>query len=217
MITIVGAGPGPREYLTPEAARAIGASRVIVGGARVLDAAELPAGALRVDLPASGMADAVVGVLEEKSEGGDVTLLVSGDPGFYSLAKRVIERFGRDAVRVVPGISSIQIMAARICRSWAGAEAVTLHARNGPALGELAGRLRASSALVLLFGYSAEVKKRLDWLSSDEYLGSAWAALGWDLGLPEERIFEARRLKELRCGSCEGRLSMLWLEKNTAV
>jgi len=213
MITIVGAGPGTREYMTHEAASAILSSCVVVGGARVLDAVELPSGARRVDLPASGMADAVVEALERESEGGDVTLLVSGDPGFYSLAKKVTARFGRDLVRIVPGISSIQIMSARLRRSWAGASSVTLHGRGDPPLSDMAGMLSASSALVVLFGSPEDAERQLNYLAADEYLGGAWAAIGWDLGLPGEQIFEADSLKALAEVSYRGRLSLLWLER----
>ncbi|MDR3279485.1 MAG: precorrin-6y C5,15-methyltransferase (decarboxylating) subunit CbiE [Synergistaceae bacterium] len=212
MITIVGAGPGTREYMTPEAASAIASSRVIIGGARVLDAVDLPREARRVELPASGMAGAVAEALQRES-GGDVTLLVSGDPGFYSLAKRVTSTYGRERVRIVPGISSIQLMSARICRSWAGASSVTMHGRSDLPVGELASRLRASSALVVLFGVPEDVEPQMKRLAADEELGNAWAALGWDLGLPDERIFEANSLRELAPDPYRGRLSLLWLER----
>ena len=63
----------------------------------------------------------MVGVLEELEKGSPgrrIALVVSGDPGFYSLAKKVIGRFGRDSVEVIPGILSLQILSARLGRSW---------------------------------------------------------------------------------------------------
>jgi precorrin-6y C5,15-methyltransferase (decarboxylating) CbiE subunit len=212
MITIVGAGPGTREYMIPEALSVIASSRVVVGGSRVLDAVA-PTGARRVYLPAEGMAGSVVGVLDRESRDGDVTLIVSGDPGFYSLAKKVTAHFGRDSVRIVPGISSIQLMSARLCRSWAGASSATIHGRGVPPLSDLACMLRSSSVLVVLLGASGETAFQLRYLAADEDIGNAWAALGWDLGLPGERIIEAGRLRELDPGGYEGRLSLLWLER----
>jgi precorrin-6y C5,15-methyltransferase (decarboxylating) CbiE subunit len=213
MITIVGAGPGTGEYMTSGALRVIENSRVLAGGKRILDAIACPADARKIELPASGMSDAVEGVLEHELTGGDVTLVVSGDPGFYSLAKKVVSRFGRERVTIIPGISSVQIMAARLCRSWAGVASVTLHGRNRPDVSDLVGKMHDAPALVALLGAPEEVNAHVEWMtaSSDE-LGAAWAAIGWDLGLPEERIFESRTLKELDACSHKGRLALLWLE-----
>jgi len=43
-----------------------------------------------------------------------IAVLVTGDPGLFSLAKPVIERFGRTRCRVIPGVSSVQTAFARI-------------------------------------------------------------------------------------------------------
>jgi precorrin-6y C5,15-methyltransferase (decarboxylating) CbiE subunit len=203
--------------MTPEASSAIADSRVVAGGARVLNAVRLPRSARRVELPASGMADAVVPILENESRISDVTLIVSGDPGFYSLAKKVISHFGRKNVTVIPGISSLQLMASRICRSWVGVASDTLHGRDIPDMSGLAVKLRASPALAVLFGASEEVAGHIGRMARDDELGAARAALGWDLGLPEERIFEASCLSGLEGAEHKGRLALLWLEKKGGV
>jgi precorrin-6y C5,15-methyltransferase (decarboxylating) CbiE subunit len=213
MIRIVGAGPGPREYLTREAASVIDNSRVLVGGKRILEAITCPDGATKIELP-DGMADAVIDVLERESGEGGVTLVVSGDPGFYSLARRVSNHFGRERVSIVPGISSIQIMASRLCRSWAGTATATLHGRISPEIRELVTKIKGASALVVLLGAPHETRDQVEWMTSSRELASAWAAIGWDLGLTGECILESDRLKELDVSSHVGRLAILWLEKN---
>jgi precorrin-6y C5,15-methyltransferase (decarboxylating) CbiE subunit len=210
MIRIVGAGPGTAGYLTGEAARIIENSRVLVGGKRVLDELGAPADR-RIELP-DGMADAVIEALEREEAKGDVTLVVSGDPGFYSLAKRVTARFGRDRASVVPGISSVQIMAARLCRSWVGIASMTLHGRKRPDVSKLVDLVVNFPAVVVLFGAAEEVVPHVDWMASSAELASARAALGWDLGLPCERVIEADALSGLDAGSHTGRLALLWLE-----
>ena len=211
MIRIVGAGPGSAGYLTGEGGLVIKNSRVLVGGKRILDALSIPS-ERRVELPPDGMAAAVVKVLERESAEGEVTLVVSGDPGFYSLAKKVAERFGRENVSITPGISSIQILAARLCRSWVGAASMTIHGRARPDISELVARAVNAPALVVLFGAPEEVGGHIGWMSSRHELASARAAIGWDLGLPEERIFESQSLKELEDCPHIGRLALLWLE-----
>jgi precorrin-6y C5,15-methyltransferase (decarboxylating) CbiE subunit len=58
---------------------------------------------------------------------GPVAVLVSGDPGLFSLSKLVIKRFGRDRCRVIPGISSIQAAFARFALDWADAKIISAH------------------------------------------------------------------------------------------
>jgi precorrin-6Y C5,15-methyltransferase (decarboxylating) len=202
--------------MTGQAVAALKNARVLLGGGRVLEAIGRGAGARCVELPADGMADAVAGILEDETRLGDVTLAVSGDPGFYSLAKRVMTRFGRDEVTLIPGVSCLQIMAARLRKSWAGVSSVTLHGRARPDIGAVVTKLLSSPALAVLFGEPGKIAEDIGWLCSDGRIKCARAALGWDLGLPGERITEAASLGEIDAEACGGRLAVLWLEKNLA-
>jgi precorrin-6Y C5,15-methyltransferase (decarboxylating) len=200
--------------MTEQAASAVKNVRVLLGGNRVLNAIGPGSGARLVELPADGMADAAIGILEDEARLGDVTLAVSGDPGFYSLAGRVSAHFGRDEVISIPGVSCVQIMAARLGKPWAGVSSATLHGRERPDIRSLASKLLSSPALVLLFGEPGKVADDIAWLCSDERVKRANAALGWDLGLPGERITEAASLGEIDAETRGGRLAILWLEKN---
>jgi precorrin-6y C5,15-methyltransferase (decarboxylating) CbiE subunit len=213
MINIVGLGPGTFELMTNEATKALSSSDVVVGGKRLLEAVKFATFARQVELPASGMADEVVNVIERESGGGEVTLVVSGDPGFYSLAKKVTRHFGRDNVTVIPGISSLQILAARIGRSWVNVASETLHGRVAPERSALSKRLAFSSALVILLGAEKDAGEHIKWLAGDDTLSGLWAAIGWDLGLPNELVFEAESLSDLANCPYVGRLALLWLEK----
>jgi precorrin-6y C5,15-methyltransferase (decarboxylating) CbiE subunit len=213
MISIIGLGPGTFEHMTNEAINALTGADVLVASARMLDAAKISPYARRVELPASGMADEVVRVLEyETLHSEEVALVVSGDPGFYSLAKKVIRHFGRDNVNVVPGISALQIMAARIGRSWTNIASNSLHGRNLPDRDDLVKHLVSSPALILLLGTSRDAISHINWLSENDTLAGAWSAIGWDLGLPNELVFEAENLRDLVRSPYVGRLALLWLE-----
>ena len=212
MISIVGAGPGASDYLTEGAMRVIKNSRVVIGGKRILDELDIP-GDVGIELP-DGMAESVIEILEREEPNGGATIIVSGDPGFYSLARRVVSHFGREKVSVTPGISSMQIMAARLCRSWAGMAVATIHGRSRPGISELTAKLESSPGLVVLFGLPEEVRSDIEWMTACDELASAWAAIGWDLGLRDERIIESGCLEELKSCPYMGRLGLLWLEKN---
>jgi precorrin-6y C5,15-methyltransferase (decarboxylating) CbiE subunit len=60
----------------------------------------------------------------------NVVVLVSGDPGFYSYARLIIEKAGSGNCDIIPGISSVQFAFASIGKSWHDAHFVTLHGRQ---------------------------------------------------------------------------------------
>lgn len=126
-ITIVGCGPGSMDCLTGEAVRAIESAEVLVGAKRLLDM-----------FPDSGAERIEVGTYIERAldEIGDrqtskkVAVLVTGDPGLCSLARPVIRQFGREACRIIPGISSVQVAFARVGVDWYGSRVVSVHGRE---------------------------------------------------------------------------------------
>jgi precorrin-6y C5,15-methyltransferase (decarboxylating) CbiE subunit len=65
--------------------------------------------------------------IERRLSLGPVAVLVTGDPGLYSLASLVIKRFGRDRCRVIPGVSSVQAAFARVGLTWEDATIVSAH------------------------------------------------------------------------------------------
>lgn len=213
MIHIVGVGPGSLEWMTQEGQRVLSSAQVVVAGARLLEALPLRAETRRVELPAAGMADALAGVLEREAARGDVVLAVSGDPGFYSLARRAIAHFGRENIRIVPGISSLQILSARLGRSWVNVRTATIHGREYPDRAELRRDLGRAPALAVLLGGADDAVAHMRWLAEDAELAEAWAAVGWDLGLPKEQVFDAPTLRDLLRCPYIGRLALLWLER----
>jgi len=78
-----------------------------------------------------------------------IAVLVTGDPGLYSLAKPVIRRFGRNACRVIPGISAIQSAFASLGLDWEDACILSLHGRS---LDRDPGSFRAQKKIAILAG-----------------------------------------------------------------
>ncbi|MDD5348824.1 MAG: precorrin-6y C5,15-methyltransferase (decarboxylating) subunit CbiE [Chthoniobacteraceae bacterium] len=148
-ITIAGCGPGALEYVTPAALRAIEAAEVLVGARRLLEnfpqsaATRIPVGA---DVPAA--LDAMAGHVGKRR----IVVLVTGDPGLCSLARPVIRRFGADACRVIPGISSVQAAFASVGVEWFGARILSAH-DHAPDLDPAS--LRGEERLAVLAGNPA--------------------------------------------------------------
>ncbi len=121
-LAIVGIGPGPSDWRTPEATMALARADDIVGYGRYLDLV----GGLIEGKPrhASELGEEEARArhaLELASQGRSVALVCSGDPGIYALATlvyEVLEREGRAewnrlAITVAPGVSALQAAAAR--------------------------------------------------------------------------------------------------------
>jgi cobalt-precorrin-7 (C5)-methyltransferase len=123
-ISIVGCGPGSLDYLTPAALRAIEEAEVLVGAKRLLD---LFPSSRAERIVVSAEIGEVLDHIAARADRQRIAVLVTGDPGLFSLAKPVIERFGRARCRVIPGISSIQTAFARIGVDWADAGIISIH------------------------------------------------------------------------------------------
>jgi len=61
---------------------------------------------------------------------GSVVVLASGDPGFFGIVRLLGERFGREDLRVLPGLSSVALAFARAGLSWDDAVTVSAHGRD---------------------------------------------------------------------------------------
>lgn len=137
-VTVVGLGLG-RADLTPRGLAAIESAQVLAGGERLLAwFPEHPGPKLPLKY---NLADWLERVAAAADQGQGVAVLASGDPGFYGVAAKVIERLGREAVTVLPNVTAMSAACARLGLAWQEARAVSLHGRDdqGPlwrALGE---------------------------------------------------------------------------------
>jgi precorrin-6y C5,15-methyltransferase (decarboxylating) CbiE subunit len=127
-IFVVGCGPGAPEHLTDAACRAVAAAEALVGSRRLLDL--FADGASQSRTVVEGDVAAALAAIETYRDAGRrVAVLVSGDPGLFSLARCVAERFGRANCRFIPGISSVQLAFARQGVDWSDARILSAHAQ----------------------------------------------------------------------------------------
>jgi precorrin-6Y C5,15-methyltransferase (decarboxylating) len=230
-IFCIGMGPGGAKQVTPAALETAASVPFLLGDARFL--ALVAAGPSVApqhleELPRG--TEATLRRVAELLEKGNVGVLVSGDTGFYSLASSLVRRFGPEKVRLIPGLSSMQLLAARRCRSWANVPTFSLHGRTlenrkerhpsteatragetSSETGNTGGELAAlQGEAVVLLGGRERVPAQLRELAN--LLGpKRKGALAWDLGLPEESIMEGT-LAELAIMQPRGRLPLLWLD-----
>ena len=131
---MAGIGPGHPDYVLPAALRVIREAKVLVGGSRALsDFAQegQRTMTIRGDIPA------VLAFIREALSESSVVVMVSGDPGYYSLLDALRREFDEDCLSVIPGISSVQFAFARLALPWHDASLLSFHGRR-PSDAELA-------------------------------------------------------------------------------
>ncbi|AUB55166.1 precorrin-6y C5,15-methyltransferase (decarboxylating) subunit CbiE [Methanobacterium subterraneum] len=126
---LVGTGPGSSDYLTKAAIDAVESVDVLVGSHRALDLFPGFVGDTLV-LRARNMDEMMKKSISLVDEGKDVAILSTGDPGFSGVLKPILNLRDDLDIEVIPGISSLQLAAARIQLPWDQANLLTLHGKG---------------------------------------------------------------------------------------
>jgi cobalt-precorrin-7 (C5)-methyltransferase len=126
-LIIAGIGPGSPDYILPAAWQAIERATVLVGGQRALDSFARPD---QLTYAVGGDMAGLLHFLREQLVGHDVVVMVSGDPGFYSLLELLRKHFPSGSLQVIPGLSSFQVAFARIGLPWQNARVLSAHGRQ---------------------------------------------------------------------------------------
>ncbi|MHA7847314.1 cobalt-precorrin-7 (C(5))-methyltransferase [Serratia sp. D1N4] len=111
MIVVVGVGPGNADFLTPQAQAAIATADWLVGGARHLAMfaqAQHKTRTLDADL------EALLAWLRGHLGTQRIVVLASGDPLLFGIGKWLAAHFLPDELQIIPGISAIQYLCARV-------------------------------------------------------------------------------------------------------
>lgn len=202
-VTLIGMGSGQPENLTLQGLAALRQADLILGARRLL--AVLPAGCTE-NRAAAYRPDEVAELLQT-SGAENAVLVYSGDTGFYSGASSMMEKLEALGVRarVLPGLSSIQLLAAALGRPWQGWNLVSAHGRTCDPVAEcMQGR-----PTFFLTGGSEDPATLCAQLAAEGF-GDVQAVVGQCLGTPEEKIFRGS-VKELAAGRFNS-LSVLLVE-----
>lgn len=202
-VTLIGMGSGRPENLTLQGLAALRQADLILGARRLL--AVLPAGCTE-NRAAAYRPDEVAELLQT-SGAENAVLVYSGDTGFYSGASSMMEKLEALGVRarVLPGLSSIQLLAAALGRPWQGWNLVSAHGRTCDPVAEcMQGR-----PTFFLTGGSEDPATLCAQLAAEGF-GDVQGVVGQCLGTPEEKLFRGS-VKELAAGRFNS-LSVLLVE-----
>jgi precorrin-6Y C5,15-methyltransferase (decarboxylating) len=125
-VTILGLHGGA--WFGAAAGRALEAATTVIGAPRHL--AALPPEVVGERVPLSGPLDAVLDdVARRRDLGEKVCLVVSGDPGFFGLARLARARLGASGLTVHPAPPAVALAFARVGLAWDDAVVTSAHGR----------------------------------------------------------------------------------------
>ena len=126
-IIVAGIGPGSEDFITPAALKKIRSAKFLVGGRRALEQFAAPN---QITCAITRDLDAPLNFIREKILTDDVVVMVSGDPGYYSLLDLLQKKFPPASIEVIPSISAMQLAFAKISLSWHDATLLSFHGRQ---------------------------------------------------------------------------------------
>ena len=179
-VNIVGIGPGNPDLLTGEARQAIAASNILLGDKRMLSAFADSSKTVYDTIKTSAIAE----VAAKANPAKDVlAVLVSGDVGFFSLAKTISGKLPDcECVRYC-GISSLVYFASKLQLSWDDAKIVSMHGRDQNLVAAVAQNKKVFSLTGGDHSPQALCKQLCE-----HGLGQVLVYVGENLSYPEEKI-----------------------------
>lgn len=179
-LTIIGMGPGNGAMMIPGAREALTEADLIVGARRLLEG--LSQGCTS-SCRAAVRAEDIIDIIHA-SDCKRPCAVFSGDTGFYSGAKRLLEMWDGE-YRILPGIGSVSLFAARLGLPWQGWKLVSAHGRNC----DPAAALCSAPEVFFLTGGeggAGDLCTRL----VQAGMGNISITVGENLSYPEERILK---------------------------
>ncbi len=124
-VTLIGAGPGSPEMISGQAAAVLSSADLILGSGRLLKSLGQTAASVMTEAVRTEEIMACV----RQCNAQNICVLFSGDSGFYSGAVALLPLLEQEGIEteVLPGISSVQLMAARLKMPWQDWELVSAH------------------------------------------------------------------------------------------
>ncbi len=178
-ITLLGIGMGSEGQLTLDGIRACQKADVIIGARRMLTALE----AFGKPTFQSYKNDEILHFIHKHPEYHRVVIALSGDVGFYSGARKLLDGMDESKVELICGISSVVYFCSRLRMAWEDVKLVSVHGRSA----NLAGAVRENAKVFSLVGGNGALSEICAMLT--EYgLGDVTMWVGENLSYPDESI-----------------------------
>ena len=204
-VAVVGIGPGDRAHQTLQAITAMSEADCLIGAKRMLEAVAAP-GQLCCEAIAP---EKIHQTILAHPECRRFAVVMAGDIGFYSGTKKLLPLLADCQVTLVPGLSSLVCLCARLGTSYENVVPVSLHGREG----DIAGAVSRHRRVFALVGGNDGMRNLCAQLT-EAGLGDARVSVGERLCYPDEKITcgTARELAEKNFHS----LSVCLIEQENA-
>lgn len=124
-VNIVGIGPGNLSAMTEEVRYAIQNSDCLIGANRMLELAKSQQLTYEAIMP-----EKISDFIHIHSEFQKITVLMSGDTGFFSGTKKLLPLLSDCDVKILPGLSSLSYLCAKLGKSYEDVRCVSVHGRD---------------------------------------------------------------------------------------
>lgn len=190
-ITIIGIGMGDSGNMTGTGKALLSGAGLVTGAGRMLEACGLQEGSTEErDVIRAYEPEKICRALKN-SQKKEAAVLMSGDSGFYSGTKKLLEalenyreevkEWREVSVHVEPGISSLSYFASRLQIPWDDAAVISLHGRKDNLLSAVK---RSRKTFLLTGGQTSEICREL----TEGGLGDVMVCAGNRLSYPDEHI-----------------------------
>lgn len=171
---IIGFGTGSENYLTGIA------KEKIIKANRVLSTSRIS----KYDDKIKDMTLSEIFIELNENIIDESVVLVSGDCGFFSISKYIVEKFSsKYNIELISGISSIQYLSSKIAKTYDDAKFVSMHGRNGNIVSKVAYNKKVFS----LTGGEYRAHNVCEILDNAG-LGNVKISIGEKLSYPDEKI-----------------------------
>lgn len=127
-INVIGLGVGNLDYFSLAGRKILKTSDIVIGGERQLKDIDelLTENIIRYKLKSLENMKNFINENFEKN----ISIIVSGDTGYYSLLSYIKRNFEKAEIKVIPGLSSFQYLFGKICETWEEYTLCSVHGRE---------------------------------------------------------------------------------------
>ena len=209
-IVLLGIGMGAPETMTLEGLTACEQADCIIGAKRMLEAVQLALAGRESDVQKTWvsmyLSTEIAAYIKEHPKHRHIVIALSGDVGFYSGAKKLLDALSDYPVRMICGISSGVYFAAKLQTSWDDTYMMSMHGRQMNILAAL----KKNKKVFTLASDAESIRKLADLLISYG-MEDLQMSVGTNLSYPEERI--TRGTPTDFCTYDEAGVSVVFLEQ----
>ena len=179
LVNVVGIGPGNHRTMTREVREAIERADCLIGAKRMLEAVARNGQSVCEAISPKEITD----FIKTHPEYRHFTVVMSGDVGFFSGTKKLLPLLEDCEVDVLPGLSSLSYLCARLKTSYEDVITVSIHGREL----SIVPHVKANRRIFVLVGGENGMGKLCRALV-DAGLGHVKMSIGERLSYPDEKI-----------------------------